>query len=144
MSKPIAHGTDTGYHRCRKLEGGACGPCKAAHSAKEVANRNAVKAAGGLPASDPRHGTLAGYRAGCRCSACKVASSSHAAVDPALADAFQKQGGNCAACEEWIGTLRASRERDGVAFCSDCFAILTASRWSTGRPVKVLRYLMAA
>lgn len=72
-------GTRTAYHRHLRRRETPCEPCRAANRAAAVEGQQR-RAAIGLPAGDPRHGTLNGYgNYRCRCDACTEANARQSA-----------------------------------------------------------------
>lgn len=69
--KQAVCGTRSGYGRHLRLGESTCAACRAAVVQDRTARRRA-----GLPANDPRHGTVSGYHNhGCKCGPCKQAGA---------------------------------------------------------------------
>lgn len=72
-------GTRSAYHRHLR-HGESCEACRQANTVGCQAARQ-VRLARGLPADDPRHGTVGGYtNHGCRCPGCTAANSEKSAA----------------------------------------------------------------
>lgn len=103
----IPHGTESGY----KWHGCSCADCRAAHAAGERRRRDARRA---RLAADPSvaHGSVEGYRAGCRCPECTAY---------AVASQHGKTNGKCKCPEcasaraEWLKARRDRRREARLA-----------------------------
>lgn len=83
------HGTATGYNyfrcRCEKCRVWNRGQKRTVSDADRRRRARAERAAVGLPAGDPRHGTVYAYREwGCRCAPCTAANTESSRRNPRL------------------------------------------------------------